>query len=83
MDELFEMDELEKQLCEAGLAVDRRELRSPWQTNVEAMLAETQLQLPNAEWQVNGGRRGVHTEHLGQMLSEMQFLQRAYPGLSW
>ena len=46
-------------------------------------LEEATLGRPAQEWSVVGGREGVHTEHLGHMLSELQFLQRAYPGLEW
>ena len=81
--ELFYMDSLEKSLVTRGIAVDREGLREHWQLAVNGMLAEIELLQPNSDWQVSGGRQGVHTEHLGHLLSEMQFLQRAYPGLSW
>ncbi|NOX52079.1 MAG: phenylacetate-CoA oxygenase subunit PaaC [Gammaproteobacteria bacterium] len=83
MPELFEMDELETSLLQAGIAVDRLELHSKWLNTVTAQLASANLQIPQIDWQVVGGRKGVHTEHLGHMLGEMQFLQRAYPGLQW
>ncbi len=81
--ELFAMDELERALVTAGVAVDRSELEAPWQRAVEVTLAEAKLSLPQAEWRVDGGRNGYHTEHLGHLLAEMQFLQRAYPGCQW
>ncbi len=83
MPELFEMDELEASLLQAGIAVDRVELHSKWLDIVSAQFASANLQVPESDWQVVGGRKGVHTEHLGHMLGEMQFLQRAYPGLEW
>ena len=48
-----------------------------------ATLAEATLQKPAGDWEVSGGRLGIHTESLGHMLSELQFMQRAYPGLQW
>lgn len=81
--ELFEMDEAERQLAADGVAVDRSTLRAEWDRIVDAVLAEATLARPAGDWSVSGGRRGMHTEHLGHMLSELQFLQRAYPGLQW
>lgn len=81
--ELFQMDALEQALCADGIAVDRASLREPWQAAIAAVLKEATLELPEADWSVSGGREGLHTEHLGHLLAEMQFLQRAYPGLEW
>lgn len=83
VDELFVMDELERSLCEQGIAVDRDVLAGPWRETVEQLIAAVELQVPPGDWQVAGGRERVHTEHLGHLLSEMQFMQRAYPGLNW
>jgi ring-1,2-phenylacetyl-CoA epoxidase subunit PaaC len=47
------------------------------------VLAEATLTRPADAWSVDGGREGTHTEHLGHLLAELQFLQRAYPGLRW
>lgn len=81
--ELFVMDELEQRLADEGIAVDRAELRDGWRAQVEQVLAEATLSIPQNEWQVSGGREGMHTEHLGHLLSDLQFMQRAYPGLQW
>jgi ring-1,2-phenylacetyl-CoA epoxidase subunit PaaC len=81
--ELFEMDAAETRLAACGVAVDRAALRPAWDAAVDAVLGEAGLAHPAAEWSVTGGRDGVHTEHLGYMLAEMQFMQRAYPGLQW
>ncbi|MEM1092672.1 MAG: Phenylacetic acid catabolic protein, partial [Pseudomonadota bacterium] len=59
------------------------ELRQGWEAQLEKVLAEATLAVPDVSWQVDGGRRGEHTEYLGHMLAEMQFMQRAYPGLQW
>lgn len=81
--ELFALDALEQGLVAAGIGVDAVTLRPAWEQAVSATLAEATLQQPAGDWEVSGGRRGIHTESLGHMLSELQFMQRAYPGLRW
>lgn len=82
--ELFEHDALEASLVKAGFAVDVRTLVKPWQERVSSVLADAQIAVPPApQYWATGGRRGVHTEHLGHLLAEMQSLQRAYPGAQW
>jgi ring-1,2-phenylacetyl-CoA epoxidase subunit PaaC len=83
VDELFEMDALETKLAKAGIAVDKAALRPAWDARLEAVLADATLERPAPRRPVLGGRRGRHSEHLGHLLSEMQFLQRAYPGAAW
>lgn len=81
--ELFEMDELEQGLADGGIGVDAASLKAGWEKAVKATLAEATLQVPADDWAISGGRQGVHTEALGHMLSDMQFVQRAYPGQQW
>lgn len=54
-----------------------------WQTTVENLLAEAELQVPDDPYRRSGGRDGYHTEHLGHLLAEMQWMHRTYPGLEW
>lgn len=81
--ELFEADDVELELIESGVAVDPRTLRQPWEHEVFAGLREATLRVPDETAYRTGGKRGLHTEHLGPMLAEMQYLQRAYPGQHW
>jgi ring-1,2-phenylacetyl-CoA epoxidase subunit PaaC len=81
--ELFAMDALESQLLQQGVAVDREALREDWEARVRSTLEAVGVTVPEPSWRVQGGREGVHTEHLGHLLSELQFVQRAYPGLEW
>ena len=85
--EMFAADPLEQELARARIAVDVRLLREPWLATICSVLAEATLALPQGEWMqgagMRGGKQGVHTEHLGHLLTEMQFLQRAYPGAVW
>jgi ring-1,2-phenylacetyl-CoA epoxidase subunit PaaC len=81
--EMFEADEVERELLQAGIAPDPSALKPAWERSVATVLAEATLELPRDGWMQSGGRSGRHTEHLGHLLAEMQFLQRAYPGAVW
>jgi len=85
--EMFAADASELALAEAGIGVDPRTLRETWRAAVGAVIAEATLELPTSEWMQGsgnrGGKQGIHTEHLGHMLAEMQHLQRTYPGAQW
>ncbi len=81
--ELFEMDALEQQLADAGIGVDVAALRGPWHAQVSEILTEATLTVPEDGWKVRGGRQGYHTENLGQLLTELQFVHRSYPGCQW
>jgi ring-1,2-phenylacetyl-CoA epoxidase subunit PaaC len=81
--ELFEADDVERAMVEAGVGADASKLRPAWNDTMSEVLIEAALQRPADGWMISGGRRGSHTEHLGHMLAEMQFLQRAYPGATW
>jgi ring-1,2-phenylacetyl-CoA epoxidase subunit PaaC len=81
--ELFETDDVVRRLVTAGAAVDPARLRADWDRAVGAVLAEATLARPEPGWQHTGGRRGVHTEHMGYLLAEMQYLHRLHPGARW
>ncbi|QTX05723.1 1,2-phenylacetyl-CoA epoxidase subunit PaaC [Agromyces archimandritae] len=81
VDELFRDDELHDALGEA--AVRPSTLREPFDAAIAAVFAEAGLDEPRTSIARGGGRRGIHTEHLGPMLAEMQVLARAHPGASW
>lgn len=81
--ELFEMDALEQELAEVGIAVDAGALQADWEVAVRATCAQATIKVPDSGWAVRGGRQGLHTEHHGHLLSDLQFVQRAYPGLEW
>ena len=81
--ELFEMDDLVRDLARDGIAVDVAALRPAWDDTVDNVLREATLARPNT-WQApGGGRRGVHTEAMGYLLAEMQHLHRSHPGATW
>ena len=81
--ELFEMDAVDEEMLRRGVGADLTALRAPWMECVGKTLAEATLRVPSGTWMQRGGKQGVHTEKLGYLLAEMQFLQRAYPNAQW
>jgi ring-1,2-phenylacetyl-CoA epoxidase subunit PaaC len=81
--ELFDPDETERSVVEAGIAPDAGALHEPWQKRLEPILREATLTIPGAPFMQTGGRAGRHTEHLGYILADLQFLQRAHPEAVW
>lgn len=73
----------EQLLTNIGLIPDLAGLKEPWMQKVKAVFAEATLTVPEEMYMQRGGKTGVHTEHLGYMLAEMQYLQRQYPGQTW
>ncbi len=63
--------------------VDFKELKTKWLNNVKKVFAEATLTIPENEFMQTGGKSGVHTEHLGYILSDLQYLQRTFPGAKW
>ncbi|MEE2700495.1 MAG: 1,2-phenylacetyl-CoA epoxidase subunit PaaC [Bacteroidota bacterium] len=81
--ELFEMDEIDTKLLNAGIGVDNTALKSGWDDIVNNTLKKAKLSRPEDGYMATGGKKGMHTEYLGFLLAEMQFLQRAYPDAKW
>ena len=81
--ELFEVDEVLQSPIDAGIAPDPREFEDEYRSAVGAVLAQAQLEAPADHRPILGGRHGHHSEHLGHLLAEMQFLPRTYPDAVW
>jgi len=81
--ELFEMTPTEKELLKTGVSVDLEKLKTDWTKKVQEICNEATLKIPEDTWMQKGGKTGVHTENLGFLLADMQYLQRAYPGQEW
>lgn len=81
--EMFAADAVDETLAALGIAPDPGELREDWLATVRRLETEGTLTLPESDFAHSGGKTGRHTEHLGFILAEMQFLQRAYPGAEW
>ena len=83
VDELFESDELDAEMTGSGIGISPETLRAAWDERIDETLAAATLSRCEDDYQRSGGRSGYHTEHLGHLLSEMQWMQRSYPGLQW
>ena len=83
VDELFAADVELEQLISAGIAPDMRVIRDEWDLRIGRVLEDASLGIPKPRRAAMGGRAGHHSEHLGHLLAEMQFLPRAYPGATW
>ncbi len=81
--ELFEMDELDENLSAIGIAPNTSALKGKWKTYIMDILAEAKIKVPADAYMQSGSRQGIHTEHLGYILADMQYLQRAYPDAKW
>lgn len=81
--ELFAPDPVATEMAEAGIGVDPVMLRGPWRATIDDILARATLTMPTEEMHRVGGRRGFHTDHLGHMLAEMQWLARSMPKAAW
>jgi ring-1,2-phenylacetyl-CoA epoxidase subunit PaaC len=81
--ELFEADAVDDVAAACGLGPAWSELRAPWLAEMGEVLGEAQLAIPAEATFRSTGKRGVHSEHMGYLLAEMQYLQRTYPGGAW
>jgi ring-1,2-phenylacetyl-CoA epoxidase subunit PaaC len=84
VDDLFDADEVDADLLSGGIAADMKKVRASWEQDVKTLFSEATIQIPSVNSFTRvGSRKGNHTEHLGYILAEMQFLPRAYPGAKW
>jgi len=81
--ELLAPTDSEKSLAAQGIAADLDKIKPQVEAKMAEVLAASNLSAPAGIWMQTGGKQGQHTEHLGFILAEMQFLQRAYPGQEW
>jgi ring-1,2-phenylacetyl-CoA epoxidase subunit PaaC len=81
--ELFEVADYEIQAVNEGIGVDISKLKEPWKSKVREIFSEATLLIPPKTFMQTGGKEGRHTEHLGYILTALQYMQRAYPGCEW
>ena len=82
--EMFEMANFENDLLNKRISIPVNEIKDEWLGKVKNVFSKATISFPQDEvWMQTGGKTGTHTEHLGFILAEMQFLQRAYPGCEW
>lgn len=82
-DELFYMDETESELVKAGVIPNLHDLKPRWMEQVLAVLNLATLNLPENQGFFGAGRQGRHSEHMGFLLAQLQYMQRAYPNMQW
>ncbi|MFN8230080.1 MAG: 1,2-phenylacetyl-CoA epoxidase subunit PaaC [Bacteroidia bacterium] len=81
--EMFEQDEIDLNLSKNNIAPNALDFKANWLNTISTTLKNATLKLPENSFMMFGGRNGKHTENLGHILSEMQYLQRAYPNATW
>jgi len=81
--EMFVADEIDAVVQDQFDGPDLLEIQKLWRRDVENTVREATLQLPEDQWMASGGKQGQHSEHLGFLLAEMQYLQRSFPGATW
>ena len=81
--ELFEMDEIDNEMSNIGVGVNNIQLKTKWDELINSTLKKAKLNRPADGYMATGSKEGIHTEYLGFLLAEMQFLPRAYPDAKW
>ena len=81
--ELFIMNDTDKAIQHEGTGVDLAAIKPLWMERVSTIFEEATIDMPTGTWMQQGGKEGRHTEQLGYILAELQFMQRAYPGMAW
>ena len=82
-EELFLQTEAEIAMVSEGIGVDVSQLKDSFHKKVSDILEESTLQTPTIEYFQKGGKNGIHSEHMGYILTDLQYMQRTYPNMSW
>jgi ring-1,2-phenylacetyl-CoA epoxidase subunit PaaC len=81
--EFFMPTDTEIQIAEHKIGPSLKDIQPKWMDKVEEIIGIATLKLPDSSFSQKGGKNGYHSEHLGYLLAEMQYLQRAFPGANW
>lgn len=81
--DLFETNNVDTELLKSGIGVDMNIVKTEWQKKVQEVFERATLEVPQENFMIGGSMNGLHTEHLGHLLSEMQVLPRSFPGVEW
>jgi len=81
--EMFQATSYENSIKGAGISPDLGDIHSKWEEKVKEVLVEATIPVPSSPWMQNGGKKGIHSEHMGFILTELQYVQRTYPNLQW
>lgn len=82
-DELFQMTDVETEAVNQGYGVDVSKLKESYYKEIKELIQEATLEIPETTYFQKGGKDGIHTEHLGYILTDMQYMQRTYPNMKW
>lgn len=82
-DELFHVSDFDKIVIEAGHGIDPNSFKDYYYKIVSELLEESTIQVPESKYFQKGGKDGIHSEHMGYILAEMQYMQRSYPNMKW
>ena len=82
-DELFQLTDADKAMVASGVGVDVSKLKTPYYKLVSEVLEEATLQVPENKYFTKGGKEGLHTEHMGYILADLQYMQRTFPNMTW
>ncbi len=82
-DELFHQTDADKVMVLENIGVDVIALKETYYATVKTILTDATLETPESKWFQKGGKEGIHTEHLGYLLSDLQYMQRTYPNMEW
>ncbi|MBQ0734543.1 1,2-phenylacetyl-CoA epoxidase subunit PaaC [Aquimarina celericrescens] len=82
-DELFHLTEDDKEAIETGIGIDVTKLKEKYNQKIKEILEEATLTIPEIKWFQKGGKQGIHSEHMGYLLADLQYMQRAYPNMVW
>lgn len=82
-DELFHQTDADKEIVKQGIGVDVTLLKEDYYKKINSVLEEATLEIPQVEYFQKGGKLGIHSEHMGYLLSDLQYMQRTYPNMTW
>jgi ring-1,2-phenylacetyl-CoA epoxidase subunit PaaC len=82
-DELFHTTDADKAMISEGIGVNVAQLKETYYKKVNEVIDEAAIEIPDLQYFQNGGKQGIHSEHMGYLLSEMQYMQLAYPNIKW
>jgi len=82
-DELFHQTDADKAMVSKQIGVDVTKLKETYYNNISEILTESTLQIPDLKYFQKGGRQGIHSEHMGYLLADLQYMQRTFPNMNW
>ena len=83
LEELFMLTDVAKQMIDEGVGVNTEAFKVTYFNTIKEVLGEATISIPDNKWSHKGGKQGIHSEHLGYLLADMQYMQRAYPNMEW